>query len=221
MAGHKLAREEGLRSTAGPLIESRRRGEAAKGGSSWSGRNNSGSSIRKAFCCCELVIRLDSDASPTIQLKATWVGPPSELDAHMAHLHDLAGRLPAINAVQPNRSYLDVMFSYAGCAGTSAAQRTTEAGGSLQREAFSAASHVPYNLPNEAGAAQLVDRCVLGQQLHGARNRQRLSMLCEYEDVEVGGKTGQKIDTHDVGAGCIRLCLLSHCGDRCAARVTA
>jgi hypothetical protein len=42
-------------------------------------------------------------------------------------------------------------------------------GGSLRREAFSATSHVPYDLLDARGASKLVDRCVLGQHLSGAR----------------------------------------------------
>lgn len=107
-------------------------------------------------------------AAPTIQLSATWVGPASELDANMASLHELSGVLPVTNAVQPDRSYLDVMFSYSGCTGVPVAQCTTGTEGMLERESFSATSHVPYDLLDDAGAAQLVERCVLGQH-QGAR----------------------------------------------------
>lgn len=108
-------------------------------------------------------------AAPTIQLTATWTGPSAELDAHMAGLHGRSGVLPLTNSVQPDRPYLEVMFSYAGCAGVPAAQCTTGTGGVLQREAFSAASHVPADLLDGKGAAVLVERCMLGQQLAGAR----------------------------------------------------
>ncbi|MCC3279078.1 FAD-dependent oxidoreductase [Arthrobacter sp. zg-Y40] len=109
-------------------------------------------------------------AGPAIQLTATWIGPSSELDANMAGLHQGSGVLPTVNSVQPDRTYQDVMFSFAGCAGgVSAEQCTTGAGGLLQREAFSATSHVPTDLLDRNGAAALVERCMLGQQLAGAR----------------------------------------------------
>ena len=87
----------------------------------------------------------------------------------MDGLHELSGVLPLTNSVQPDRPYLDVMLSYGGCTGVAAAQCTTGAGGVLERESFSATSHVPYDLLNGAGAARLVERCTLGQQLHGVR----------------------------------------------------
>lgn len=108
-------------------------------------------------------------AGPTIQLTATWIGPSAELDANLAGLHERSGVLPTANAVQPDRTYLDVMFSYAGCAAVSAAQCTTGTDGLLQREAFSATSHVPTDLLDGAGAAALTERCSLGQRLPGAK----------------------------------------------------
>jgi hypothetical protein len=57
------------------------------------------------------------------------------------------------------------MFTYAGCAGVPVDQCTTGDGGALRREAFSATSHVPYNLLDARGAAVLVERCVLGHRL--------------------------------------------------------
>lgn len=107
--------------------------------------------------------------SPTIQLTATWTGPAPELAGQLAGLHDTAGVLPLVTSVKPDRSYLDVMFGYAGCSGLPVAQCTTSAGGSLQREAFSSTSHVPYDLLDATGASRVVDRCLLGQQLKGAR----------------------------------------------------
>lgn len=107
-------------------------------------------------------------ASPTIQLTATWIGPASELDAHRAPRNELAGLLPSINAVQPDRSYLDVSSPTPDARAPlpSSAPQKREV---RCREAFSATSHVPYNLLNETGAAQLVDRCILGHRLLGAR----------------------------------------------------
>lgn len=107
--------------------------------------------------------------SPTIQLTATWTGPAPDFDRQLAGLHDTAGVLPLVTSVKPDRSYLSVMFGYAGCADIPAGQCTTGSGGSLRREAFSATSHVPYNVLDATGASRLVDRCVLGQQLKGVR----------------------------------------------------
>lgn len=107
--------------------------------------------------------------SPTIQLTATWTGPAPDFDGQLAGLHDTAGVLPLVTSVKPDRSYLSVMFGYAGCADIPAGQCTTGSGGSLRREAFSATSHVPYNVLDATGASRLVDRCVLGQQLKGVR----------------------------------------------------
>ncbi|RJU02402.1 FAD-binding oxidoreductase [Arthrobacter frigidicola] len=102
---------------------------------------------------------------PTIQLTATWTGPSAELDAQVAGLHERAGVLPLVNSVEPDRTYRDVMFTYAGCAGVPVEQCTTGQGGALRREAFSATSHVPYDLLDARGAAVLVERCVLGHRL--------------------------------------------------------
>ena len=107
--------------------------------------------------------------SPTIQLTATWTGPTPDFDGQLAGLHDTAGVLPLVTSVKPDRSYLSVMFGYAGCTGLPVGQCTTSTGGSLRRESFSATSHVPYELLDATGASRLVDRCVQGQQLEGAR----------------------------------------------------
>lgn len=106
--------------------------------------------------------------APTIQLTATWIGPASGLGAQLARLHEISGVRPLVQSARPDRSYLDVMFGYAGCSGIPAAQCTTNKGGSLQREAFSATSHVPYDLLDSTGASRLVDRCVVGHNLPGA-----------------------------------------------------
>ena len=106
--------------------------------------------------------------APTIQLTATWIGPASGLGAQLARLHEISGVRPLVQSARPDRSYLDVMFGYAGCSGIPAAQCTTNKGGALQREAFSATSHVPYDLLDSTGASRLVDRCVLGHKLPGA-----------------------------------------------------
>ncbi|TDK25214.1 FAD-binding oxidoreductase [Arthrobacter crusticola] len=102
---------------------------------------------------------------PTIQLTVTWTGPSAELDAQVAGLHEAAGVLPLVNSVRPDRTYTEVMFTYAGCAGVPVDQCTTGDGGALRREAFSATSHVPYDLLDADGAAVLVERCVLGHRL--------------------------------------------------------
>ncbi len=102
---------------------------------------------------------------PTIQLTATWTGPSAELDAQVAGLHEAAGVLPLVNSVRPDRTYTDVMFGYAGCAEVAVDQCTTGEGGALRREAFSAASHVPYDPLDAEGAAVLMQRCVLGHRL--------------------------------------------------------
>jgi FAD/FMN-containing dehydrogenase len=107
--------------------------------------------------------------SPTIQLTATWTGPATEFYGQLAGFHETAGVLPLVTSVKPDQSYLGVMFGYAGCSGLRVGQCTTGTGGSLRREAFSATSHVPYDLLDAAGASRLVGRAVLGQQLQGAR----------------------------------------------------
>ncbi|MHA7262846.1 FAD-binding oxidoreductase [Arthrobacter sp. TMN-37] len=102
---------------------------------------------------------------PTIQLTATWTGPSAEIDGQLAGLHEASRALPLVNSVQPDRTYTDVMFGYAGCTGVLVEQCTTGEGGALQREAFSATSHVPYELLDADGAAALVERCLRGHEL--------------------------------------------------------
>ncbi|MBJ2121950.1 FAD-binding oxidoreductase [Arthrobacter sp. MSA 4-2] len=77
---------------------------------------------------------------PTIQLTATWTGPSAALDAQVAGLHEAAGVLPLVNSVRPDRTYTEVMFTYAGCAGVPVDQCTTGDGGALRREAL---RHLP------------------------------------------------------------------------------
>lgn len=101
-------------------------------------------------------------AEPTLQLTVTWTGPSADLAAQLEELHRASGVQPLATDVQPDRTYLDVMFGYAGCADIPVDACSTGPSGALEREAFSAASHVPYDLLDETGALELVRQCEAG-----------------------------------------------------------
>ncbi|MBG0739301.1 FAD-binding oxidoreductase [Paeniglutamicibacter antarcticus] len=97
-------------------------------------------------------------AEPLVQLSGTWTGPAAELDAQFAPLHAAVGSYPLLTRPVLNRSYLDVMLGYAGCASTPVDQCHTGTGGALQRGAFSGTSHVPYRMLDAGGVAALLAR---------------------------------------------------------------
>ena len=77
---------------------------------------------------------------PTLFMSATWTGPASAMSAALR---------PFLSAVpspttdsRSTASYLDTMLTYAGCSSIPVAQCHTGPGGSLQREAFAATSHI-------------------------------------------------------------------------------
>lgn len=106
-------------------------------------------------------------ATPLVQLSGTWTGPAAELDAQFAPLHAAVGSYPQVTSPVLNRSYLDVMLGYAGCATTPVDQCHTGTGGALQRGAFSATSHVPYRTLDGGGVAALLARVQAASDVPG------------------------------------------------------
>lgn len=77
---------------------------------------------------------------PVLFLSATWVGDPN---AFARAIQPLLKVVPTPTSdVSHVRSYLDTMLSYAGCSTIPVTRCNTGPGGSLQREAFAATSHI-------------------------------------------------------------------------------
>ncbi len=79
-------------------------------------------------------------SGPVLFMSATWTGPASGMSAALA---PLLSHVPAPTTdSRSTASYLSTMLTYAGCASFPVSQCHTGPGGSLQREAFAATSHV-------------------------------------------------------------------------------
>ena len=79
-------------------------------------------------------------SGPVLFMSATWTGPASAMDAALQPF--LSGAPTPSTDSRHTDTYLDTMLSYAGCATIPVSQCTTGPGGSLQREAFAATSHI-------------------------------------------------------------------------------
>jgi FAD/FMN-containing dehydrogenase len=96
---------------------------------------------------------------PTLFVSATWTGSPSGLDGALRPFLS-AATTPSTDSRHTD-SYLDTMLSYAGCSTIPVDQCHTGPGGSLQREAFAATSHII--------TADRLDLDTLLAQVHGAQ----------------------------------------------------
>ena len=77
---------------------------------------------------------------PALFMSATWTGPASSMDAA---LKPLLSKVPAPTTdSRSTASYLDTMLTYAGCSSIPVSECHTGPGGSLDREAFAATSHM-------------------------------------------------------------------------------
>ena len=96
---------------------------------------------------------------PTLLMSATWTGPASAMSAalkpFLSHV-----QAPTTDS-RSTASYLDTMLTYAGCASIPVGECHTGPGGSLQREAFAATSHVVTSAHADTG--------VLVQQVEAAQ----------------------------------------------------
>jgi hypothetical protein len=106
-------------------------------------------------------------SGPGVFISGTWLGPASQLAAQFAPLFAAAGA-PRSN-VSSTHSYADAMASYAGCAGIPVAQCTTAPGGKLQRESFSATSHMVYRPLDASGIQEVLQRVGAAKALPGVR----------------------------------------------------
>jgi FAD/FMN-containing dehydrogenase len=98
-------------------------------------------------------------SGPALFMSATWTGPASSMDAA---LRPLLSKVPAPTTdSRSTASYLDTMLTYAGCSSIPVAQCHTGLGGSLQREAFAATSHI-INSP-QVDMSALLDRVQAAQ----------------------------------------------------------
>jgi FAD/FMN-containing dehydrogenase len=79
-------------------------------------------------------------SGPALFMSATWTGPASGMDAA---LKPLLSKVPAPSTdSRSTASYLETMLTYAGCSSIPVDQCHTGPGGSLDREAFAATSHI-------------------------------------------------------------------------------
>ncbi len=95
---------------------------------------------RKLWSTLKLLGGATHTSGPVMFVSATWTGSPSAMDAA---LQPLLGSVPAPTTDSRNtQSMVDTMLSFAGCSSIPVAQCHTGPGGSLQREAFAATSHI-------------------------------------------------------------------------------
>jgi FAD/FMN-containing dehydrogenase len=79
-------------------------------------------------------------SGPGLFMSATWTGPASGLDAA---LRPFLSSVPSPTTdSRSTASYLDTMLTYAGCSSIPVSSCHTGPGGSLDREAFAATSHI-------------------------------------------------------------------------------
>jgi len=77
---------------------------------------------------------------PALFMSATWTGPASGMDAALRPF--LSNVPPPTTDSRNTASYLSTMLTYAGCSSIPVSRCHTGPGGSLDREAFAATSHV-------------------------------------------------------------------------------
>jgi hypothetical protein len=91
-------------------------------------------------------------SGPSLFMSATWTGPASGMDAA---LKPFLSRVPSPTTdSRSTASYLDTMLTYAGCSSIPVDRCHTGPGGSLDRQAFAATSHV-LQVPEYDGDALL------------------------------------------------------------------
>ena len=79
-------------------------------------------------------------SGPVLFMSATWTGPASAMDAA---LRPLLSKVPTPTTdSRSTAGYLDTMLTYAGCSSIPVSRCHTGPGGSLDREAFAATSHI-------------------------------------------------------------------------------
>jgi FAD/FMN-containing dehydrogenase len=99
-------------------------------------------------------------SGPVLFMSATWTGPASGMDSA---LQPFLSKVPAPSTdSRSTASYLDTMLTYAGCSSIPVDQCHTGPGGSLDREAFAATSHIIQGAHVDVGA--MVERVDLARE---------------------------------------------------------
>ncbi len=104
---------------------------------------------------------------PGVFVAGTWLGDHAALPAQLASFIAAAGRPSKNGSSQHN--YRDAMMSYAGCSNIPVTECTTDPGGKLSRESFSATSHVAYTVLDDAGIQALIEKVVAAKGIAGMR----------------------------------------------------
>jgi FAD/FMN-containing dehydrogenase len=95
---------------------------------------------RRLWASLKLLGGQTHPSGPALFMSATWTGPASGMDAA---LKPFLSSVPAPTTdSRSTASYLDTMLTYAGCSSIPVGECHTGPGGSLDREAFAATSHV-------------------------------------------------------------------------------
>ncbi|MGC4112919.1 MAG: FAD-binding oxidoreductase [Nocardioides sp.] len=95
---------------------------------------------RRLWATLKLLGGQTHPSGPALFMSATWTGPASSMDAA---LKPLLSQVPAPTTdSRSTASYLSTMLTYAGCSSIPVSACHTGPGGSLDREAFAATSHI-------------------------------------------------------------------------------
>jgi FAD/FMN-containing dehydrogenase len=98
------------------------------------------SADRRLWATLKLLGGATHPGGPALFMSATWTGSPSSMDAA---LKPLLSQVPTPTTdSRSSASYRDTMLTYAGCSSIPVSACHTGPGGSLDREAFAATSHI-------------------------------------------------------------------------------
>ncbi len=98
------------------------------------------SADRRLWATLKLLGGATHASGPVLFMSATWTGPPSSMSNA---LRPFLSRVPTpITDSRHTASYLETMLTYAGCSTIPVGRCHTGPGGSLQRQAFAATSHI-------------------------------------------------------------------------------
>ena len=104
---------------------------------------------------------------PGIFVSGTWLGDHAALPAQLASFIAAAG--PPTRNGSSQHNYHDAMMSYAGCSNIPVEECTTDPGGKLSRESFSATSHVAYRALDDAGIQALLAQVTAAKGIAGIK----------------------------------------------------
>ncbi|HEX4471685.1 MAG TPA: FAD-binding protein, partial [Nocardioides sp.] len=108
------------------------------------------SADRRLWATLKLLGGQTHPSGPALFMSATWTGSASSMDAA---LKPLLSQVPTPTTdSRSSASYLDTMLTYAGCSSIPVSACHTGPGGSLDREAFAATSHIVTGTHVDMGA---------------------------------------------------------------------